>query len=76
MKNMYCSLFGHDFQISKKVTQHVREFKCTHCNAQMTTNGQGKLIPLTPKFQEINAVLEQINKKRLKRKSELGDFSI
>lgn len=64
MKSIYCSVFGHQYVISKKVTYHVKEFKCLHCSAEMTTNGKGELIPLTPKFKEINFVLERIHKKR------------
>jgi hypothetical protein len=36
----------------------------------MTTNGKGELIPLTPKFKEINSVLERIHQKRKLKKLE------
>ncbi|MBO3096953.1 hypothetical protein [Gelidibacter pelagius] len=64
MKTVYCSVFGHNYVVSKKITFHVNEYKCTHCRAQMTTNSNGKLTPLTPKFKEINSVLERIHKRR------------
>ncbi len=67
MKNIYCSLFGHQYEVSKKVTYHVKEYKCTHCSAQMTTNGKGGITPLTPKYKEINSVLERIHLKRMIR---------
>lgn len=70
MKNIYCSVFGHQYVISKKVTLHVNEYKCTHCSAEMTTNGKGELTPLTPKFKEINSVLERIHQRRKLRKLE------
>ena len=70
MKSIYCSVFGHDYVVSKKVTYHVNEYKCTSCKAQMTTNGKGELTPLTPKFKEINSVLERIHQKRKLKKLE------
>ncbi|WP_136480450.1 hypothetical protein [Cognatitamlana onchidii] len=69
---MYCSLFGHDFQVSKKVTLHVKEYTCKHCKKELTTNSNGNLTELTPKFREINAILERIynsRTERLKRKT-------
>ena len=56
MKNVYCSLFGHDYEVSKVVTYHVKEYKCKNCKSEMTINGNGNFIPLTPKFKEINSV--------------------
>ncbi len=64
---LYCNLFGHDFHVSRKVTLHVKEYECKHCKKQATTNGNGKLTELTPKFQEINSILEQIYTRRAMR---------
>ena len=70
MKSLYCSFFGHDFTVSKKITYHVKEYKCKHCNSQMTTNGKGGISPLTPKYKEINSVLERIHSRRSIRKQQ------
>ncbi|WP_166960590.1 hypothetical protein [Yeosuana marina] len=67
---MYCNLFGHDFVVSKKVTYFVKEYTCTHCKKQLTTNSNGHLTELTPKFKEINAILERIHNSRLERSKE------
>jgi hypothetical protein len=67
---MYCNLFGHDFVVSKKVTYFVKEYTCTHCKKELTTNSNGHLIELTPKFKEINAILERIHNSRLQRSKE------
>lgn len=67
---MYCNLFGHDYQVTKKVTYHVKEYTCRHCKKQLTTNSNGNLIELTPKFKEINAILERIHNKRVERSKE------
>ena len=69
MKSLYCSLFGHDYDISKNVTNHVKEYTCKHCKEQVTTSENGHLILLTPKYKEINSELEKMHTKRLKRKT-------
>ena len=73
MKHIYCSIFGHNFKVTKKVTFHVKEYTCKQCNLQVTTSGNGKLTVLTPKYKEINSVLERIHSNRLKRKSLILD---
>ncbi len=78
---MYCNLFGHDYEVTKKVTYHVKEYTCSHCKKQLTTNSSGHLTELTPKFKEINDVLERIHNKRISKtkhqkvKSDLLVFS-
>ena len=85
MKSLYCTIFGHQYEVSKNITYHVKEYKCSHCNSQVTTSGNGGLTPLTQKYREINSVLERIHNRRvskLKQKEtlaakekELLDFS-
>lgn len=67
MKNMFCTFFGHRYKVSKNVTYHVKEYTCSHCNSQLTTDGKGRLTPLTPKFKEINTVLERVHSRRKQR---------
>ncbi|MFV9549759.1 hypothetical protein [Algibacter sp. PT7-4] len=64
---MYCTFFGHDYQVTKRVTLHVKEYTCKNCKKQLTTNSNGKLIELTPKFKEINGILERIHTSRTER---------
>ncbi|MDB4273717.1 hypothetical protein N9869_00180 [Algibacter sp.] len=64
---MYCNLFGHDYDVTKRVTYHVKEYTCRHCKKELTTNSNGRLIELTPKFKEINAILERIYTSRTER---------
>ncbi|MGB5419986.1 DUF1660 family phage protein [Algibacter sp.] len=69
---LYCNLFGHDYEVTKRVTYHVKEYTCRHCKQELTTNSNGKLIELTPKFKEINNLLERIHtskNERLKKKT-------
>ena len=69
MKHWHCSLFGHNYIVTKRVTSHVKEFCCKHCKRQVTTNGQGKLTPLTPKYKEINSVLGNYYMRRRSKRS-------
>ena len=64
---LYCNIFGHDYQVSRKVTNHVKEYKCTHCKKELTTNGNGNLTALTPKYREINSILERMYSNRIMR---------
>jgi len=64
---LYCSIFGHNYDVSKKVTQHVKEYTCKCCKKQLTTNGNGRLTELTPTFREINSILERIYTRRMIR---------
>jgi phage FluMu protein Com len=80
MKNLHCKLFGHHFKISRDVTYHVKEYTCHRCNKQLTTHSSGTLVELTPKFKEINDVLERIHQKknriRLKTKTPHKDLLV
>jgi transposase-like protein len=64
---LYCDLFGHNYEVSKKVTRHVKEYTCKCCKKQLTTNSNGQLTELTPKFKEINSILERIYNNRVMR---------
>lgn len=67
---LYCSLFGHNYEVSKKVTSHVKEYTCKCCKKQLTTNSNGDLTELTPKFREINSILEEMYLRRSLRSQE------
>lgn len=64
---MYCNVFGHDYQVTKKVTHHVKEYKCCHCKKELTTNSNGKLTELTATFKEINDVLALMYSRKISR---------
>ncbi len=67
MKEIKCKMFGHDYHVTRNVTYHVKEYTCSRCEKQLTTNSSGHLTELTPKFKEINDVLERIHYKRDKK---------
>lgn len=64
---LFCNLFGHHYVVSKKVTQHIKEYKCLHCQKQVTTDVSGKLSILTPQMREINRTLQDMYRKRSSR---------
>jgi transposase-like protein len=64
MKKFFCTIFGHHFSVSKKVTSHIKEYKCVHCGKQVTTDVTGNLSALTPQLKEINDTLASIYQKR------------
>ena len=67
MKNIQCLVFGHDYEVTRNVTHYVKEYSCINCQKQLTTNANGKLVELTPKYKEINDVLERIHQKRISK---------
>lgn len=64
MKKIFCNIFGHHYSVSKKVTLHIKEYKCVHCGKEVTTDVSGNLSVLTPELQEINDTLEDLYQKR------------
>lgn len=67
MKSIHCMVLGHDYKVTRNVTYHVKEYTCKNCKKELTTSVNGNLIELTPKFREINDVLERIHAKRIMR---------
>ena len=67
MKHLQCAIFGHNFQISKEITYHVKEYKCKNCGMEMTINSDGVMVPLTLKHKRINSLLHKIHTKRLEK---------
>ncbi|MGX1928181.1 hypothetical protein [Flagellimonas sp. 2504JD4-2] len=67
LSSFFCNLFGHHYVVSKKVTKHIKEYKCLHCQKQVTTDVSGKLSALTPQMQDINSTLEDMYRKRQSR---------
>ncbi|MFV8369271.1 hypothetical protein [Flavobacterium sp. LB2R40] len=64
-KKFLCSLFGHRFIITRTVTNHFKEFKCTVCELELTNDDKGQRTFLTPELKEINETLIGFHKKKL-----------
>lgn len=64
---IFCHLFGHRYVVSKKITHHIKEYKCIHCKTEVTTNASGNLSMLTPELQDINNTLQDIYSRRRRK---------
>lgn len=62
-----CSLFGHKYSITKKITNFVNEYKCACCYQEVSEGSNGKLELLTKKNREINQCLRNFFQKRNQR---------
>jgi len=67
-------VFGHDYKVTRHVTYHVKEYTCKSCKKELTTSSNGNLVELTPKFKEINDVLERIHHRRILRLNKRKDI--
>lgn len=67
-KTWICAIFDHRFTVSQKITDHIKEYKCTRCGEEVTDTAQGFIAKLTPKFRETNAFIAQIHQRRCSRK--------
>ena len=74
ISKIYCAIFGHDFQLSQEITAYIKEYKCSHCQKEATTNARGRLEPMTPKLKEINKALLEVHAKKMARKAKSSDF--
>jgi len=76
ISKIYCALFGHDYVTSKEVTHHIKEYTCSHCGEQATTNSRGRLEVMTPKLKEINDVLATVHAKKTARNKSKINFQV
>lgn len=55
MKRIICFLFGHRYEISRRITNTTRELKCLRCKREFGTNDDAEvLLPLTIGLREAN----------------------
>ena len=64
-----CSLIGHHYVVTNKITEHIYEYRCTQCGNEVTNGVSGDLEPLTFKNKEVNACLASFFKKKKHRVS-------
>lgn len=63
-KKIVCSFFGHNLIIKRNITPNFKEYKCTTCNIELTTNAKGEKTFLTPHLKEVNETLYNFYNKR------------
>lgn len=65
---LICAILNHRYEVSRNITEHIKEYRCTCCGQEMTDTAEGFMAKLTPKFKETNAFLERYYKRRCSRK--------
>ena len=63
-----CAIFGHNYLVTRKVSDHIYEYKCSCCGKEVTNNYAGKLEQLTHQNKQANATLSNFLKKKLASK--------
>lgn len=69
ISGIVCTAFGHDYIITRKVTNHINEYKCSNCGREVTDNLNGHLEILTFKNKKVNTIVSTFFQKRLNRTS-------
>lgn len=64
LNKIICSLTGHRLVVTKEITNHIKEYKCTCCETEFTNNYQGVKSKLTPELKDINVTLKHFYQKR------------
>lgn len=65
---LYCSIFGHQYVMTKKVTAHIKEYQCSCCKKEMTIDSKGRFVPLTEKLKFMHIGIENVIQRRKNRK--------
>lgn len=63
-KNFICLLFGHKIITTRTITSHIKEYKCTHCDLELTNDVKGRTTFLTAERKEINETLKYFLQKK------------
>jgi len=64
---LICATIGHDYVVTRKVTNHINEYKCSHCGREVTDNHAGNIEALTNNMREINSSVADFFQKRTNR---------
>ena len=67
MLGIVCNTLGHHYKVTRKVTNHINEYKCSHCGREVTDNLSGNLELLTFKMKEVNSTVSSFFKRRSRR---------
>ncbi len=67
LSTIVCVTMGHDYIITRKVTNHINEYRCSHCGREVAENDKGYLEPLTQKIRNANSSLAVFFQKKCNR---------
>jgi len=54
MKSLYCKIRGHELIKINKESILIKEYKCKKCQQEFTIDGYGKIVKLTPYWEQNN----------------------
>jgi phage FluMu protein Com len=69
ISSLLCIPFGHDYIITRKVTNHINEYRCSHCGREVAENDTGHLEILTQKLKNTNSTLATFFQKKNRKLS-------
>jgi DNA-directed RNA polymerase subunit RPC12/RpoP len=52
-----CSVLGHKYSVTTKITKHISEYKCSCCGKEVADTYKGFLIDLTSEQKQVNKIL-------------------
>lgn len=67
--SVICSTVGHKYRITRKVTNHINEYKCVHCGREVSENASGTLEDLTQRVRSVNNTLALFFRRKVERLS-------
>ncbi len=62
-----CTTVGHKYRVTRKVTNHINEYRCLHCGREVSENASGKLEELTQKLKSVNTTLAMFFRRKEER---------
>jgi hypothetical protein len=65
--SVICGTVGHNYRITRKVTNHINEYKCVHCGREVSENASGTLEDLTQRLRNVNNTLATFFQKKTER---------
>ncbi|PQJ16191.1 hypothetical protein [Aureicoccus marinus] len=74
IKGALCAVLGHEYKVSREITDHIKEYTCMHCQKQVCADVNGQLTQLTSEKIEINNTLRAIHFKRKSRRQSSAEF--
>ena len=66
--SIVCSTLGHDYMISRKVTNHINEYKCANCGREVTDTFSGRIEILSQAAKKANSKLAAFFLKKSRRR--------
>ncbi len=64
LSGLLCVAFGHDYIVTRKVTNHINEYKCSHCGREVAENDTGHLEVLTQNLKHTHSILATFFQKK------------